>query len=138
MVLEEQISQIQFSIKTDIINGTLSIKVILNQNHSHTLLLNSQTLMNHSNGLTLIIIMLAYSTYSWEQRLSNQVGVDNTPQQHFIQEKEPLELEKIMDTHKMLSNKQLLSIQFLSQLRRRPHPLLTLVYQKINQLKMHH
>lgn len=138
MEQEEQISQIQFHIKIDITNGTLFIKDIQNPNHLHTLLLNSQIQMNHSSGLTQITIIQDFSIFSQEQHHFNQDGVDNMPQCHSTQEKEHSKLEKIMDIHKMHSNKQLLQIPFLSRLKRKPHQLLILVYQKTNQLKMHH
>ena len=79
MEQEEQIYQIQFHIKIDITNGTLFTKDIQNPSHSHTLLLNSQILMNHSNGLILIIIIQDFSIFSSEQHNFKQDGVDSMP-----------------------------------------------------------
>ena len=79
MELVEQISQIQFHIKIDITNGTLFIKDIQNQSHSHTLLLNLQIPMNHSSGQIQITIIQDFSTFSSEQHHFNQDGVDSMP-----------------------------------------------------------
>ena len=63
MEQEQQIYQKQFHIKTDLMNGTLFIKDIQNNSHLPTLLLNSQTLRNHSRGLTLNNIIQASSIF---------------------------------------------------------------------------